>query len=248
MVTKLGTQFGSDFQKYKNLEDGRSKSEAGFMKFLESQHGSAMTRGERNQRFRSYLYSSVLEHQENRMSKFVSASNRSTDKTPLTIDMLSKSIFSCFLYRYPTEDDMATEAYKRDNEMENVVAIMNMLHDLALGGWNPSAGHNDENQLKLMRLFRSKSTMAWSELLRDAVCGKLELQDQEERSQPFYRVLSEEQHRRVKSVVERLVSWKFWSSPPDSEVDRILSDNKSAVKEWLKSHGLRTGYLMGAPE
>jgi hypothetical protein len=49
-------------------------------------------------------------------------------------------------------------------------------------------------------------------------------------------------------VVERLVNYKLWESPPDSEIDRILADNKSVVKEWLKSKGLTTGYLMGAAE
>jgi len=40
----------------------------------------------------------------------------------------------------------------------------------------------------------------------------------------------------------------MWDSSNNSEIDRILADNKSAVKEWLKSKGLTTGYLMGAPE
>jgi len=35
MVLKLGTEFGLDFERYKNLEDSSTKSEAGFMRFLE---------------------------------------------------------------------------------------------------------------------------------------------------------------------------------------------------------------------
>jgi hypothetical protein len=168
--------------------------------------------------------------------------------SPLTIDMLSKSTFACFLHAEPVEDNMATEAYKRDKEIANNVALMNMLHDLALVGWNPKAGSNDNNQRRLERLFRSKSVMAWSELLRDAICGKLDLQDAEDRARPFYRDLSPTELDRIKKSVERLVNWKFWAAPADSEIDRVLSDNKSAVKEWLRNHGLTTGYLMGASE
>src|SRR5438132_13228673 len=132
MVLKLGTQFGADFEAYKNLEDGQSKSEAGFMAYLAHQGAGKEGVGEINRRFRSYLYSSVLESHDNAMSQYVSASNRSSMEKPLTIDMLSKSLFSCFLHREPTSDNMAMDAYMRDAEMSNVVALMNMLHECAL--------------------------------------------------------------------------------------------------------------------
>jgi hypothetical protein len=85
--------------------------------------------------------------------------------------------------------------------------------------------------------------MAWAELLRDAVCGKLDLQDAEERERPFYRVLSDKEEKAVLSCVRRLVEWKNWRAPKDDEIDRVLSDNKSAVKDWFKSHGLTMSRL-----
>ena len=56
-----------------------------------------------------------------------------------------------------------------------------------------------------------------------------------------------EQLEKVKAVVARLFGWKFWSAEAKSEIDRVLSDNKSTVKKWFKDHELTTGYLMGAP-
>ncbi len=44
------------------------------------------------------------------------------------------------------------------------------------------------------------------------------------------------------------INWSMWKSPVGSEIDRFLADNKSALKEWFKSKGLTTGYLMGASE
>jgi hypothetical protein len=246
MVTKLGTEFGVDFERYKNLEDGSPKSEAGFMKFLDREQ--ALTKAERNRRFRSYLYNSVLQHSENALTRLVATGNRGSDDKPLTMDMLSKSLFACFLYGEPVEDNMTTDAYKRDVEIENNVKLMNMLHELALRGYNPKVGPNDGNQRRYTRLIRSKSIMAWAELLRDAICGKLELQDAEDRARPFYRSLSQDQMGSIRKVVERLVNSKVWAAPPSDEVDRVLADNKSTVKEWLRAHGLGTGYLMGAPE
>lgn len=247
MVMKLGTQFGVDFDNYKNIENGESKTEEGFMQFLARQDAT-QSKGQLNQRFRSYLYDSVLKEADNNASKYVSESNRSTDEKPLTIDLLSKSLFSCFIYREPTDDNLTTDAYRRDDELRNTVILFNCLYDYALSQWNSKAGPNDDNQRRLERLFRSKSIMAWSELLRDAICGKLDLQDVEERARPFYRPLSESQIEQVRSIVSRLVNWKRWSSPANDEVDRVLSDNKSEVKDWFKSKGLTTGYLMGATE
>ena len=247
MVMKLGSQFGADFEKYKNLEDGKAKTEAGFMEYLALQDAT-LTKAQLNQRFKSYLYESVLKDLENKMSASVSESNRSTTEKPLTIDLLTRSLFSGFLYREPTDDNMTTEDYKRDDEMKNMVALMNFIYELALSGWNPHASENNEKQRKLSRMFRSKSMMAWSELLRDAVCGRLDIFDADDKVRPFYRPLTEAQLAQVRNVVLRLVNWKIWSAPPNDDIDRVLADNKSEVKDWFRNKGLATGYLMGAPE
>ena len=249
MVDKLGAQFGADFLLYKNLENNEPKSEAGFMQYLARDPERALTTADRNKRFRSFLYDSVLRDEANRATKFVSNGNRGTDEKPLTIDMISKSLFANFLFMEPVEDNMTTDAYKRDKEIANNVALMNMLHDLALSFWNPQASQSDTNQIRLERMFRSKAIMAWSELLRDAVCGKLDLEDAEERARPFYRDLTTDQLDHViKNAVERLVNWKGWKAPREDPIDRVLADNKSAVKDWFRTHGLTTGYLMGASE
>lgn len=248
MVMKLGKQFGADFDAYKNLEDGRPKSEAGFVDYLAQKEGGVVTRGELNTRFRSYLYNAVLQDEQNRMSRLVSAGNRRTDEKPLTMDMLSKSLFAGFLYREPTTDNMATEAHKRDAEVRNMVFLMNTLNEFALRDWNTKADVQNENQRRLNRVFGSKSMMAWSELLLDAVCAKLDVHDSDEKARIFYRDFSEQQLARIRDVVARLASWKRWVAPANDEIDKILSDNKSRVKAWLKEHGLTTGYLLGAPE
>jgi len=246
MVMKLGALFGADFDEYKKSEDEPIKSEAAFLKWLERRDVGAVKKADRSEQFRSFLYNSVIEHPDNKLKELISASNRRTDEKPLTIDMLSKSLFACFLYRYPVEDNMATETYKRENETGNMVAIMNMLHDLGLHSWNPKALKGDAMQRKLDRIFRSKSMMAWSELLRDAVRAKLGLTDADDAARPFYRELDKHQLEGVKQTVARLFNWKFWSDPGD-EIDRVLADNKSEVKDWLKRHDLTTGYLLGAP-
>ena len=120
-------------------EEEPIKSEAAFLKWLERRDAGVVTRGDRAAQFRSFLYNSVIEHADNKLKTLISSSNRSTDEKPLTIDMLSKSLFACFLYREPVEDNMATEVYMRERETENMVSLMNMLRDLGLHAWNPKA-------------------------------------------------------------------------------------------------------------
>ena len=164
MVVKLGKQFGVDFETYRNIEDGQVKSEAGFVDYLQAKDN--LTKGEVNQRFRSFLYNSILEYEENKIARLVSEGNFRTEKTPLTMNSITNSLFASFICRQPVNDNMATDAYRRSTEVGNMVALMNMLDDLALFQWNPDAGANDEGQLLLARFVRPGFMKAWAELLK----------------------------------------------------------------------------------
>jgi len=244
---KLGNQFGKDFEEYKNIEDIEKKTESGFLQFLE-QKDISLTRGERNKRFRSYLYNSILDDATNKLKPLISTSNRSSSEQPLTVDMLSKSILACFLYTEPLSDDMFSEKYKREAEFKNVINLMNMLYDLALSQWQSDAQVNIIPQARLNRIFSSKAIMAWSELLRDAICAKLEIHDSDEKAKPFYRELGDEEYEKIKSCLSRLLNWQMWSSPINTEIDTIIAGSKGTLKEWFKGKGLTTGFIMGAPE
>ena len=245
MVQKLGAQFGVDFEEYKNLENGQTKSEAGFVKHLAQKDN--LKPGDVAKRFRSFLYHSVI-NEENRLERLVSRGNRPTDEKPLTLNGLTDSLFSSFLYRQPVEDDMTTDDYKRGNETENMVKLLNMLDEMGFHSWNPKASKSDDSQLKLRRMFRTRFMKAWAGLLKDSICATLILRDSDEQARPFYRELSDADLRLVRLVVARLFEWKMWSSPEGSEIDQIRMDNDGAVKNWVRDKGLTTGYLMGAPQ
>jgi len=248
MILKLGSQFGKDFEDYRKLEDGKIKSEVGFLDYLEKVQDTELSRADRNKRFRSYLYNSVLEDAENLTKPLYSISNRSSSTQPLTVDMLSKSLFACFLLTDPTEDNMTSDAYKREYEFKNNIRLLNIMFDTALEKWNPKALRNNIDQIKLNRIFSSKSIMAWSELLRDAVCAKLDLEDADDRAKPFYRELSESDFQKIKKIVERLVDWSMWMSPMNSDIDTQIAGSKGPLKQWFRSKGLTAGYLMGINE
>ena len=246
MVQKLGSQFGADFDQYRNLEDANAKSEAGFVDYLIAKDN--LTKGEVWKRFRSFLYDSILSNEDNRLARLVASGNRATDEHPITMNGLTTSLFASFLYRDPVKDDMTTDSYKRGFETMNMVMLMNLLDELGLNQWNPKAAKTNEYQLKLTRLIRARFMKAWAELLKDSVCAQLTLFDTDENSRPFYRELTVAQSRKIQFCVTKLVDWKIWSSPVGTEIDNVRLDNDHMVKDWLKGKGLTTGYLMGAPE
>lgn len=246
MVAKLGSQFGREFEEYKNLEDNGIKTEAGFLNYLKEKE--KLTTAELNKRFRSFLYNSILDDDKNKVSILVSKSNRSSATTPITIDMLEKSIFGKFLYREPVEVDMTTEEYIREKEFDNNIRLLNVVYDEGLCNWDSTKTNSDPEQLKLSRMFRSKSIMSWADILFDAVCASLHLYDSDEKLKLMHRNLSDDDFDTIRFVIRRLFDWSMWNTPQNSEIDRILADNKSVIKEWLRDKGLTTGYLMGAPE
>ena len=220
MVLKLGAQFGKDFEDYKNTENGQEKTEQGFIEYI-STKDLVQTKAEIKNKFRSYLYNSILENDENKWKPLVSTGNRGSKEQPITLDMLTKSIFAHFLYTEPLQDNILSEKYKRDVESENIVRLMNLLFEKTLINWKPSASQNDTEQIKLSRMFSSKS---------------------------FYRQLEDSDFEKIDQIIIRLVNWQMWDSPKDSEIDKMISNNKSTLKQWLKDKGLSTGYLMGASE
>ena len=246
MVLKLGSQFGTDFDQYKNLEDGQTKSEAGFVNYLKSK--DSLTQGEISKRFRSFLYNSILEDQDNRLARLVAVGNRATDERPITLNGLASSLFASFLFREPVGDNMTTDSYRRGLETENMVKLMNMIDDLGLNQWSPKTTKSNEHQLKLSRLVRARFMKAWAELLKDVVCVQLSLNDTDERARPLYRELRNEQLEKIRSCIARLVDWKMWGSPVGTEIDRVRMDKHSMVKDWVREKGLTTGYLKGASE
>lgn len=246
MVSKLGSQFGKLFDEYKNSEDDTTKSEKGFVDYLKI--SDQLTNGEVNKRFKSFLFTAVLDEEVNKLARLVSKTNRSSDEYPITMDMLSKSLLSNFLYLTPVEEDLASNKYLREQEINNLVTLFNILDEEILHLWDYTKPKSDQLQIKLKRLIRSKSIMSWSEILKDAIAAKLDIFDADEKAILFYRELSDDDFIKVREIVRRLINWSVWKLPENSDIDRILADNKSEIKKFFREKGLTTGYLMGAPE
>jgi hypothetical protein len=249
LVTKLGGQFNVQFDEYKQQETDKTKSESGFVRFLVSRSDGQLSKANIQKQFVSFLYNSILDKTTNKLARLVSDSNRGSKGYPLTIDMLHKSLFADFVYRHPTDDDLTGTNYRRDDEIKNVIKFCNILYEeTSLDQWDDSKSENDITQNKLNRIFRSKSIMVWSGILRDAIVAKLEVLDSEDQELLFYRHISDVSFDGLRKVLRRFAAWKLWDAPVGSEIDGVLATNKNEIKRFFKEHGLTAGYLLGAPE
>jgi hypothetical protein len=124
--------------------------------------------------------------------------------------------------------------------------LMNIMYDHSLTFWNINPRLNDIEQIKLRRLFASKSVMAWTELLKDAIAARLTIFDSDEKVKIFYREISNHSLDMITVIVKLLINHQVWSAAKDSEIDKIIAGSKSTVKDWLKNKGLTAGYLLGA--
>ena len=247
MVLKLGEQFGKDFEEYKNDDSIPNKTEQGFIDYLSTKE-LAQSKGDITQKFKNYLYNSILEDDSNEFKPLISVSNKGSKEQPITIDMLKNSIFMNFLYTQPLNDNILSDCYKRDLELKNIIRMMNIIYDQTLVNWNSNAPANDPTQIKLKRMFSSKSIMAWTVIFKDALSAKLEIYDNDEKEMIFYRLLEDADFEKISTMVSRLVNWQGWNCPFNSEIDTIVNSTKGKAKDWFREKGLTTGYLMGASE
>ena len=244
MISKLGAEFEADFEIYKNAENWQTKSEAGFVEFLRGK--DSLTLGKAKDNFRAFLFKSVLHDPTNKLSALVSEGQRATDEKPIALNALRDSLFAFFMYREPLADNLTTDAYKRDAEFQNMISLSNMLYDGALYRWNPKISTDDQRALQ--RLIRARFMKAWSVVLKDAICAKLNINDADERARPFYRSFDRNSGEEIERMVHRLIGWKMWSAPPNTDIDTVRMDNDQQVRDFLRNRGLTTGYLMGASE
>ena len=154
------------------------------------------------------------------------------NERPLTVDMITKSFFANFLNQEAVKDNMATDAYRRDHEINNNVRLMNtfLINHCAIGSQSPQLTTKPE--FDLPRIYSSKCRQsAWSEILKDAVCAKLEITDEEDRARPFfYKQLSDAEWLKIGTMVGRLLTWTQWSSPQNSEIDSRTRNRKDRAE------------------
>jgi len=245
MILKLGAVFGKDFEAYKDDDSIKEKTEVGFIDYL-AKNNTSLAKADITKRFRSYLYDAILNNADNKCEPLISKSNKGSKEQPLTFDMISKSIFLNFLCRDPLFDNILTDDYKRDAETKNIIRFMNGMFDRSLVNWN--AGSGCDAQLKLKRIFTSKAIIAWSELVRDAVCVRLKINDSDDKAKIFYRDVADSAFDELDEIWQRLFEWKLWRSPKNSEIDTRIAGNKSTTKAWMKEMGLTVTYLLGMDE
>lgn len=238
LIEKFAALASEDWEAF--IEKSQSKTEDAFVDFLRSR--SDLTRAEALKRLRSMVYSDIIEHPDNRMRDYIAEENKSR-KNPITMSRLQKTFLREFVADPPLHDEFETKAHFRAEEKENVVKFFNVVVEHGLEGrWAPE--RKDAAHQKAARIFSAGALRAWVPFIRDAIAPSLQLFDQKDRAEVFYRNLSDEDFVMIESLVARLFTHKVWEDP-DPDLKDLRYDNADRAKDMLRQAGLTPNWILG---
>ncbi|MFC2033224.1 HNH endonuclease [Chloroflexota bacterium] len=239
LINKWADLFKEEWLEY---IDGKGvKSETGFVSFLTEKGKS---RADAINMLRSYIFDSIIEDKENKMSDYISERNR-TRKNPLSVYGLTITIFRNFITAPPLEIDFELSDELREKERINIIKLMNILTEETLNvSWNPAA--SDDRHRRAERIYAAGSLKAWTGMLRDVVAQILGLYDKKDREMIFLRDIQEEKWQLVRDRIRRLfIEHKLWADPSPEVDNNLRVNNETHVREFLASKGLTVNWILG---
>jgi hypothetical protein len=238
LLEKYAAMAHEDWESF--LETPGPKTEVTFVEFMRAT--ANISKADAIKRVRSMIYQDVLEDKTNTLTDFIAEENRGRSN-PLTMSRLGKTFFAEFIAPPPLNDEFEGDSYHRDEEQANLVALFNIVVELALADrWDTE--RNDAAHKKAARQFSAGALRAWVPFLRDAIAAGLQLFDHEERSRVFYRELTDADRAVVRRLTSRLLSHKVWDDPAP-ELNDLRYDDAERAKEMLKRFGLTTNWILG---
>lgn len=238
LIAKYSDIFKQEWEDY--LDQHGVKTESGFVQFLKLR---GKTTSEAKKMLMMAIEQDVLEDANNKLAEFIAERNR-TRKNPLTIYMLQRTLFKCFVFPPPADVEIEGPQDYRSDEKANLVRLMSLLADkLLVGRWNPDA--NNAAHRRAERMFAAGSLRAWMPMLADVIAQVLHLYDSTDRSRVFFRKITDDQWQLIEGRVERFATHKLWDDP-NAEVDAQLKVNAAEqVRDYLNRNGLTVNWILG---
>jgi hypothetical protein len=195
-------------------------TEEKFIQFLAMQnHYSKL---EAKEMLRSAIKSSALDG--SKLARYVAEASKDASY-PVTIDLLSKTIFPSTLYLEPSSAKFTSAEDHRDSETVNFAEVSNLLVEEAyLDDWVPNIkGKALTNiQLKARRIWHKGAVLTWSPYLKSVLYFALHIMTSDERAEILYRDhISNHQKEIIRKCFNRLFNHSMWDEP-EGEIDSLL--------------------------
>jgi len=210
-------------------------SETNFMSFLVAH--KALSQSEAKEILRGAIRNSALG--ASRLQDYVAKASKDAS-FPITVDLLSKTIFRSTLSLEPSTARFNSELDHRSSETANFAVVAELLvKETGLGNWvaNTKGKSLTNEQLKARRIWHKGSVLTWSPYLKSILIFALHIMTTAERDSMLYRpAITDKEKEIIQGCLRRLFTHPMWDAP-DAEIDSLLV---SAQKQdqLFNSHGL----------
>ncbi|MDP9057047.1 MAG: chromosome partitioning protein ParB [Pseudomonadota bacterium] len=144
---------------------------------------------------------------------------------PITVDLLSKTIFRSTLNLEPSSARFNSEQDYRSAETANFTVVADLLvQETGLRNWvaNKKGTSLTNEQLKARRIWHKGSVLTWSPYLKSILIFALHIMTSAERDAMLYRQpITDKEKEIIRVCLERLFSHPMWDAP-EPTIDSLL--------------------------
>jgi len=220
MLDRLSVIHRELLEEFIAQKDPETHTEANFITFLTTQKG--FTAPDAKEILRSAIRNSALG--ASKLQDYVATASKDSG-FPITVDLLTKTIFRSTLYLDPSSARFTSEHDHRSAETSNFGIIAELLvEETGLKNWVPNTkGKSLTNeQLKARRIWHKGSVLTWSPYLESILIFALHLMTTAERNKMLYRpAISEKETEIIRVCLRRLFSHPMWDAP-EPQIDSLL--------------------------
>jgi hypothetical protein len=216
-------------------------NEAEFVRYLVTSR--SFTQQEAKEMLRSAIKVSALESSS--LKPFVAAASKDA-AYPITMDLLSKTIFKTCLFLDTSRARFTSEQDYRNSETSNFNKVAEVLVGVtSIKNWvqNTKGRSLSNAQAKARRIWHKGSVLTWSPYLESVLLFAIQCVTTAEREQKLHRSeINEAQLTVVNICLERLFSHPMWDDP-DREIDSLLV-SATRQEELFIRKGLTEKYVL----
>lgn len=235
LSAKLSDEWSQKLEQYETEVGDANASEAGFIAWLPSTE-----RSRAKSAFKAALNQSFLAHPDLDILSQVAKSGDQSAIGKISENVFKTKILDILLYQHPLAEAGEEMVQLRETERKNVVEVLNAFSQLAFDDdGSPQA------TVRIKRISYQSSLEYASKLLRGAVKHFISPGDDKAFLE---KAPTEEQWKRIKEAIKRLVEHKVWTAEFDTAdmkaVELALSKNQGAEAAFAKA-GLTLGFVVG---
>lgn len=241
LLDRLSVIYREMLEEFTSTKSADKHSEDNFINFLVSEKQN--NRAEAKQMLRSVIITNAVEL--TRFKDFTAIASRDSN-FPLSIDLLTKTVFPNALYLEPSTATFKSIADFRDIELDNFKELAALLVEYGcLNDWiaNPRGKELTNIQIKARRIWHKGSVLTWAPYLKSILGSSLNFITSNDREKLLYRPLMDSNQKdRISVSLQRLFNHPLWDEP-DGEIDSLLVSARKQ-DELFNRKGLSEMYVL----